>query len=184
MSLKHILLGLLNSPHSGYDVKKQFDTSLRNFWKAELSQIYPTLQKLEGDGLLRSKSANSSQGPKRVVYERTTAGKKALLDWLEDGPVVGTERIACLAQIYFLAELGDKEATLDFLQQLRTYFHERLAQLRAVETGWSTDDPRYPDALPDEDFYPQLTLDFGLRRIAATVEWCDITIERVRNRGG
>ena len=52
MSLRHILLGLAERECSGYDVKKEFDTSLRNFWRAELSQIYPQLQKLEKDGLL------------------------------------------------------------------------------------------------------------------------------------
>ena len=32
MSLKHIMLGMLREPHSGYDLKKMFDGSLRNFW--------------------------------------------------------------------------------------------------------------------------------------------------------
>ena len=32
VSLRHILLGLAERECSGYDVKKEFDTSLRNFW--------------------------------------------------------------------------------------------------------------------------------------------------------
>ena len=75
MSLRHILLGLAERECSGYDVKKEFDTSLRNFWRAELSQIYPQLQKLERDGLLESEKAESAQGPQRVVYRRTEAGE-------------------------------------------------------------------------------------------------------------
>jgi len=52
MSLRHIMLGMLREPHSGYDLKKGFDRSLRNFWRAELSQIYPLLQKMDDEGLL------------------------------------------------------------------------------------------------------------------------------------
>ncbi len=47
MSLQHILLGLLREPASGYDLKAYFDKSVRYFWAAELSQIYPTLQRME-----------------------------------------------------------------------------------------------------------------------------------------
>ena len=39
MSLKHIMLGMLREPHSGYDIKKQFEKSLKNFWRAELSHF-------------------------------------------------------------------------------------------------------------------------------------------------
>ena len=52
MSLQHILLGLLREPASGYDLKAYFDSSVRYFWAAELSQIYPTLQRMEKSGRL------------------------------------------------------------------------------------------------------------------------------------
>jgi DNA-binding PadR family transcriptional regulator len=46
VSLKYIMLGMLREPHSGYDIGKQFEQSLKNFWKAELSHIYPLLKKM------------------------------------------------------------------------------------------------------------------------------------------
>lgn len=182
MSLRHVLLGLLQKPRSGYDVKKQFDTSLRNFWKAELSQIYPALQKLEKDGLLSSEKLDSERGPQRVVYARTDAGRDELIRWLEDGPTVGTERIGFLAQTYFLSELDDPYQALGFIRELRAYFSERLAYLEQVETTWSAANPLYPDELPDADFFPQLTLDCGIHRLSATVDWCDKTIARLEKR--
>lgn len=182
MSLKHILLGLAERECSGYDVKKEFDTSLRNFWRAELSQIYPQLQKLKGDGLLTSDTAESGQGPQRIVYRRTSAGKAALKAWLESGPVVGTERIAFLAQVFFLHELDSDEERLEFMEGLRSYFVERLAFLDAVEQGWADKHPGYPDDMPDDEFYPQLTLACGKHRIGATINWCDETIARIRKR--
>jgi DNA-binding PadR family transcriptional regulator len=182
LSLKHILLGLAERECSGYDIKKEFDTSLRNFWRAELSQIYPQLQKLKTDGLLTSDTAESGQGPQRIVYHRTGAGKAMLKDWLEAGPVVGTERIAFLAQVYFLHELDSDDARLEFLGALRAYFVERLAFLDSVEQGWAAKYPGYPDDMPDDEFYPQLTLACGKHRIGATVAWCDETIARIKKR--
>ena len=89
MSLRHLLLGLLESPASGYDLKKQFDQSLRNFWHAELSQIYPQLQKLEDEGFVSSRHEDSPSGPPRRVYRRSARGRRELLDWLRAGPEIG-----------------------------------------------------------------------------------------------
>ena len=184
MSLRHILLGLAERECSGYDVKKEFDTSLRNFWRAELSQIYPQLQKLEKDGLLTSEQADSDQGPQRILYHRTSAGEAELKQWLEAGPVLGTERIAFLAQTYFLHELDNDEQRLEFMTQLRDHFAARLEHLQKIYDGWSAHYAHFPDDLPDDEFYPYLTLSCGLRRIGATLEWCDETIGRIAKRSG
>ena len=39
--LKNILLGLINEkPKTGYDLKKEFDTEIGEFWSVKHSQIY------------------------------------------------------------------------------------------------------------------------------------------------
>lgn len=182
MSLKHIMLGMLREPHSGYDLKKRFDQSLRSFWRAELSQIYPILQKMEKDGLLSSESTESDIGPPRKIYKRSKKGVEELNAWLQEGPAVGTEKLAYLAQVFFLANLNDNDKAIEFMQELRQYMADWLEQLQAAEQGWRSEDPRYPDELPDEDFFPQLTLDLGLAKVKAIVEWCDRCIERIRAR--
>lgn len=182
MSLKHIMLGMLREPHSGYDIKKTFEKSLGSFWRAELSQIYPLLQKMEGEGLLTSRAGVSEIGPTRRVYRRSAQGQRELQSWLLDGPAVGTERIGYLAQTYFLANLKDDDKAIEFMRELRTYMCDWLATLEEAEEEWRLNDPRYPDNLPDEAFYPQLTLDMGLTKVRASVEWCDRSIERIRAR--
>ncbi len=182
MSLRHIMLGLLREPHSGYDIKKEFEQSLRNFWRAELSQIYPLLQKMDEEGLLTSKQGSSDIGPPRRVYKRTAKGRRELASWLSGGPTVGTERVAYLAQVYFLSELKDTDAVLEFMQELRSHMAGWLETLKRAENCWKANDARYPDDLPDEDFYPQLTLQIGLMKVSANLQWCDKSIERIRSR--
>jgi DNA-binding PadR family transcriptional regulator len=182
MSLKHILLGVLSEPQSGYDIKKHFERSLKNFWRAELSQIYPLLQKMETEGLLKSKADSSDIGPTKRVYERVEKGSAELQAWLGEGPVVGAERVTYLAQVYFLAHLNDTTRSITYMQELRTYMADHLASLEAIEKEWAGADSRYPDELPDAEFYSQLTLLFGLTKLRASVRWCDECIERIKSR--
>ncbi|NNF66950.1 MAG: hypothetical protein HKM98_05530, partial [Gammaproteobacteria bacterium] len=168
MSLRNILLGLLAKPASGYDLKRQFNQSLRHFWAAELAQIYPTLQKLEKDGMLEATRQPPTQGPPRKVYRRKARAKKEIRQWLSQGPQFRQDRISYLAQIYFLSELEDTAQARDFMLELRDAVATQLKSLRDIEKNWKKDDPRYPDELPDDDFYPQLTLQLGLERLAAT----------------
>lgn len=173
---------MLAEPHSGYDLKKAFNQSLKNFWNAELSQIYPQLQKLEKDGLLTSKQVASTNGPPRRVYRRSDKGRRELLSWLLDGPNVGEERISYLAQVFFLSQLNDPAEAIAFMQELRDHMAAWLESLQEVERRWAAEDPRYPDNLPDGPFYQQLTLALGLKKVKCNVEWCDECIARLEVR--
>lgn len=181
MSLPHVLLGMLAEPASGYDLGQFFGQSVRHFWSAELSQIYPALARLERDGLLKSRQVPSEKGPRRKVYTRTAQGTRALRDWLAAGPNVRTERFSYLTQVFFLEELAP-EKRRRFMQALKHDFEEHIAELEAVERGWQAQDPRYPDELPDEAFYKQLTLRHGLLRYRAAVAWCEECLQRMRER--
>ena len=96
--------------------------------------------------------------------------------------MVGDERITYLAQTFFLAEITDQDAAIAFFEELKTHMEQRLVALEEIENGWRNSDARYPDALPDEDFYPQLTLALGLERMKTSIAWCDRSITRIRER--
>lgn len=181
MSLDNILLGILRKPASGYDIKRAFDKVFRHFWGADSSQIYRTLNRLERDGLLESRSEPSDKGPDRRVYQATNAGRAALLAWLQQGPVFGTEKFTYLAQIFFLGEANDLELSERFFTALHDALHETLATLEATEAGWQ-EDPAYPDALDVREFHQQLTLDMGLSKTRALTNWAERSLERIRRR--
>jgi PadR family transcriptional regulator AphA len=172
---------MLSKPSSGYDLKKAFGESINYFWSAELSQIYPALKRLEEEGHLRSKYEPSDKGPRRKVYHRTDSGRNALVEWLNAGPSQGLERLSFLAQVFFLDAIP-VERRIWFLNQLKSGFEAHLAELQAVDAGWKTSDPRVPDALPDEDFYPYLALRLGLLKLPAVVAWCDECLDMISRR--
>lgn len=52
-TLKYAILGLLNRKNmTGYDLSKEFETTLFEFWNAKHSQIYPELKSLSENGLV------------------------------------------------------------------------------------------------------------------------------------
>ena len=176
MSLDHILLGLLQHPATGYELKTDFAESIRHFWSAELSQIYPTLKRLESRGFLNSRVEPSPKGPDRRVYARTPAGRDALLEWLRGGPAVGTERFAYLAQLFFMDALGNDVEVRAFLKDLRAHFVRWLSQLTAIEREMRGAHGPAPEHDPASDFHHFASLRMGIHSIGAKVAWCDETL--------
>ena len=172
MSLNHILLGLLRKPSSGYDIKQSFDQVFKHFWSAKLAQIYPALNRLERDGLARSKQQASDKGPMRRVYQRTAAGTREHVRWLLNGPAIGMDRLPYLAQVFFLNEISATDRLIYF-RELRAHFAAELDELQKVENNWADNDPGYPDKLDAEPQCIQFTLRLGLKKISANVDWCD-----------
>ena len=136
MSLDHILLGLVREPCSGYDLKAVFDRAFSYFWPADQSQIYRTLKRLTAKRLLRDRIQPSDKGPDRRVYSLTAAGRRQLLRWLASGPSFGDERFTYMAQLFFMAEQRDLDATLRFVKQARDAFRKRLQTFRRIDQDW------------------------------------------------
>jgi len=181
MSLDHILLGLLRQPATGYDLKNVFSETVRHFWSARLSQIYPTLKRLEQRQLLRCWPEPSPRGPDRKVYLVTEKGRAELLNWLRSEPAVGTERFAYLAQLYFMDAIGDVHQTRAFMNTLRDHHSRWLAQLRGIEQDIITTHGD-PEHFPDAGFHQFAALRMGIHSIQSKVAWCDETLAAIDRR--
>lgn len=182
MSLDHVLLGLLDEPASGYDLGKEFEAAAAHFWSAHLSQIYPTLKRMEREGWLTSRSEPSDRGPDRRVYRRTEEGEEVLEAWLRSEPAGHESRVPYLGQLFFLGQVDDPGATRRLLERLERRFRERLEALEAIERDWRAEDPRFPDRLPPGPFHQLLTLRAGLHVHRARVAWCEEALALLERR--
>ena len=182
MSLDHILLGLLREPATGYDLKGVFGETVRHFWSAQLSQVYPALKRLEQRQMLESRWEPSPMGPDRKVYKLTEEGSAELLRWLRDDPAVGTERFAYLAQLYFMDAIGDLHRTRTFMAQLVDHFSRWLAQLREVEREIVATCGDVPERYGDAGFHQFAALRMGIHSIEAKVTWCEETLAAIDRR--
>ena len=173
MTLEFILLGLLRDPASGYDLRREFDRGPRHFWSARLSQIYPTLQRMEDRGWLKSSDEPSSKGPARRVYRRTRAGTAALREWLRGEPDLGVERLPYIGQLVFLGELRDRATTHAFLRSLREQFITYRDFLQSCEDELRAANKGQPPHWEHDALHELLCIRIGIRALDGKIAACD-----------
>jgi DNA-binding PadR family transcriptional regulator len=72
--MKYVILKLLNEkPMHGYEVMKALEERLRGCYSPSPGTVYPTLQWLEDEGLVKARDVEGKK-----VYEITEAGRKFL----------------------------------------------------------------------------------------------------------
>ncbi len=80
MDVKTVCLGMLTDGEaSGYDLKKEFESSFGHFFAAGYGSIYPALNALANDGLVECRCIPQEGKPDRKVYKITAAGREQLL---------------------------------------------------------------------------------------------------------
>jgi DNA-binding PadR family transcriptional regulator len=85
MDVKTVCLGMLTDGEaSGYDLKKEFESSFSHFFAAGYGSIYPALNSLAKDGLVECRHIPQEGRPDRKVYKITEAGREHLLTALEN----------------------------------------------------------------------------------------------------
>lgn len=164
--LQRIILGLLSiAPMSGYDLKRQFDSSVNYFWSADKAQIYRTLATLVSDGLVEVRRVPGTAAPDRHEHRITRAGRRVLREWLTSDLDRQPERDAFLARIFFAGELEPAEVA-DLLHRRRQAAMATLASLEAIRDA-------NPEPADRAERLRLATLDNGLRHTVAELEWLD-----------
>jgi len=102
MDVKTVCLGMLtDGAASGYDLKKQFESSFAHFFAAGYGSIYPALSSLADNGLVTCEQIPQEGKPDRKVYEITDDGMAFLLKALEDPAPCHKVRSEFLATMCF-----------------------------------------------------------------------------------
>ena len=85
MDVKTVCLGMLTDGEaSGYDLKKAFESSFRHCFAAGYGSIYPALASLAEDGFVSCREIPQEGKPDRKEYCITAAGRKRLLEELDN----------------------------------------------------------------------------------------------------
>ena len=141
MSLKNALLALLNvEPMTGYDLSKQFQSSVAHVWYAPDSQIYPELRKMENDGLVEGESVPwGPRGTKRR-YHITDSGLDAFRVWMNSSLEYSRVRDPAHLKAAYL-EWASPESAAEQMQAHISHYTSQLRQweekVREIDTGTS-----------------------------------------------
>ena len=122
MDVKTVCLGMLTAGSaSGYDLKKQFESSFAHFFAAGYGSIYPALSALADQGLVTCEEIPQEGKPDRKVYAITKEGRRFLLKALENPSPCHKVRSEFLATLCFAHLMPD--------EQIDTVLDSRLAEV-------------------------------------------------------
>ena len=128
----YAILGLLAiKPWTTYELAKQMEASLRNFWPRAERKLYEEPRKLVAHKLAMVQHETVGKRP-RSVYRITPAGQRALRAWLDEpGELVSLE-FEALIKVFF-AEHGGKDQLLANLDRIHAGALARVA----VDAQWA-----------------------------------------------
>lgn len=138
MSLRSALLTLLSAgPHTGYDLAKNFHSSVGFLWHAPDSQIYPELKKMQAEELIEGYPVPwGSKGATKTEYAITNTGLDYLNTWQGQSVSYRPERseVRLRAAYFEFADDDDARSCLEnhlgHYQQVVKDIHGQIDELQ------------------------------------------------------
>jgi DNA-binding PadR family transcriptional regulator len=161
----YLVLGMVRlGARSGYEIKQAVELSIRFFWTISQAQIYPSLELLERQGLVKGRSEPRGRRPRRV-YEITGRGEQELKDWLmRPDPMPFELRDLGLVKLFF-ADVLDRAQALTLVEAIKRRSEERVTTLKEIE-------PAGEQAAEEGNVHPLLTLRMGIAVHQAMADVC------------
>lgn len=168
-SLKYAILGLLcRHPMTGYEIAKEFNSELAEFWYANHSQIYPELKKLNDEGLVSYDIEISGEILEAKRYTITEDGFDDFTKWLnKDEKIQKTPKDIFRLRMYFSGNMN-VETRVRLLENQRIQHVKRLNTLKKKNEPYTEVPPRDSDRFGDF-----LVLQGAIMRQENIIAWID-----------
>jgi DNA-binding PadR family transcriptional regulator len=173
-TLRLAILGLLaRQPCSGYDLRRICATTPLGHFSSSPGAVYPALERLAEDGLVRGAVADPAAARQRVVFSLTPAGSAAL-DAQLMLPVSPEDVIWAFDHVIlrfaFMDRLGPA-VVLRFLAEVIDGAEAYVRQLERVREGM----PALPSPVP------RLALEHGIRSYRGHADWARAAIAELES---
>ena len=175
MALSHSILATLvgrGKSLSGYDLAKEFNSSVGFYWKTTHQQIYRELARLERNKLVTSEIIKQKDRPDKKLYSITEEGRNLLIDWIALPSLPTPVKEDMLVKMY-VGFLVPKSVLIEELERRKGEHLEQLKLYKEYEEKVFKDVKK----LPDKGKYRYLNLRIGISFETGHVKWCDEAIE-------
>jgi len=180
MSLKHAILStLIESEKTGYDLTKNFESSVGYFWSASHQQIYKTLGDMHKDEWVDVTITSQSGKPDKKLYSVTSKGKDVLREWAVLPTKKPSEKNQLLIKL-MLARLVGPEPILKQLNARLKEVYALIGEYSKIEKEFFTPKPGPDTHIKNTTSY--LTLRNGILCAHAELDWLHEAIETLENQ--
>jgi DNA-binding PadR family transcriptional regulator len=121
------LLLLAEEPRNGYQIMQEIEERSSGVWRPSPGSVYPALQQLEDEGLIRSQE---SEG--RKLFGLTDAGRAAVQERDPDAPAPWDQMSSDVGETAHELGQAARSAMVAFAQVMRTGDERQMAQAQAV----------------------------------------------------
>lgn len=182
MSLRDaVLAALLEGESSGYDLAKDFDASVANFWMATPQQLYRELDRLAEQGLIKARVVQQERRPNKRMFSLTAAGHDAIQQFTIKAPKPSVIRDELMVKVQ-AADAGNAAAVREFIVerlQWATAKLQRYERLRTRMLDGRTEDDYLAQA---ERIGPYLTLMRGISFEEENIRWAKRALTMMERR--
>ncbi len=148
--------------------------STEYFWSEAFGSIYPTLRKLENQGLIIRNGIENTGKRKNILYDITVQGEEILNEWLKLDPEVQKPRSKLLLKLFFIRDQPPSRICR-LLEKHRAQTEEKFAIFQLINTQLLKEEADNP-ALS----YWLMTLRYGIIHTHASIDWCNECLETIK----
>jgi len=162
--IEYVVMGMiLHKPLTGYDIKKEIEAGIGNFYKSSYGNLYPALKKLTDKGYLTLTEQTQVDRLKKY-YMATELGKSAFLEWLTSPIDKNSVTVSIMTRIFFFGELP-KDVRNQKLQEYEIEIQRILGIYRETEK-------QFADSIKTAgDYFEMSTLYYGLQTAQGIIHW-------------
>lgn len=173
MTSQDVILGILMKRSlSGYDIKHMFETVFSYFYNASFGTIYPTLSKMEKEGLITKESVIQEGRPNKNVYSITEEGQKHFKAYMYSPMQANEFKSDAMTRLFF-GEFIEVEVIIEYLESGVSSTKNDLERLQKMyENGKSK-------SLMSQT--QEICIQIGIENMESTLRTLMAGIERLSN---
>lgn len=138
MTSQDVILGILmDEKCSGYEIKHKFETLFSYFYNASYGTIYPTLSKMEKQGLITKESILQNGKPNKNVFTITDAGRESFIHYLES-EIQDVEMKSDFMVRLIFGKWTEPERVIQWLERSIAKEEEQITRLNADYERWKS----------------------------------------------
>jgi len=180
MSLKHAILSLLvESDRTGYDLNKNFESSVAFYWTASHQQIYKTLAEMNKQGFIDYTVKEQSGKPDKKIYSLTEKGKQELIQWAMLPIKKSPAKNQLLIKLMLARLVGVEHIRKQLNDEIKVVY-EKIAEFAKLEKQYFSQKPSPDTHLKNLTSY--LTLRNGILLAHAELDWLHEATEMLENQ--
>ncbi len=172
-----ILLGLLREKSkTGYELKKDFDTEIGEFWSVKHSQIYLELKRLTELKEITSTTGYFGSKVEKTYYEITSLGVERFEKWelsFQDELAVNKDEF--VLKLYFIKDRHDERLKRLLNNQYELHLEKFLHLKQRMNDVFSQTDK-------EKNFGHYLILNHAINRESEYTKWLKDSIAECENK--